>query len=361
MNVQLQLTRLLTDIEKQVFTERDKTTIQFIANNVNSLLDNTIYLKNEALNIHSFFLFNHSFFIVSTPKVIHGNKTLKKGIIFQLNTPPLKPTFKTVIYVKENLEFFFHYQQMVNQKVFYENFHDKYVTPQVFFFGPQDKIKIQKPLVTKKLITFVERVGKSINLQRKKIRAFHWQNKLELITKIVDLIKIMHANGFVHRDIKPHNIVTNLTSTYLIDGEFVTQVDKKSGQCGTIRYFDLANAISYDETASMASDIWSLAYTIFEIFTGNFNTNLFRLAQQKIHPFFPNRLNEIEPLTKKYCETIHHFHVNTISFKVEDKKNEPFFAGFTELVKQMFTLDKTNRPTIFEISDRIKQLQSNIK
>ncbi|MEO6207766.1 MAG: serine/threonine-protein kinase, partial [Candidatus Limnocylindrales bacterium] len=98
---------------------------------------------------------------------------------------------------------------------------------------------------------------------------------LRIATEVADGLAAAHANGLVHRDVKPANILLGSDGRARItdfgiateidrDGTALTAVD---GVVGTMRY--LAPERLAGEPAVPATDVWGLGVVLYEMLTGS--------------------------------------------------------------------------------------------
>ena len=94
--------------------------------------------------------------------------------------------------------------------------------------------------------------------------------RMLIIKQLIDGIDHLHGMGYVHRDIKPQNILINENGTVKIaDFGFVCalpQQDMTATLCGSPMYMAPEILIQKEYNASV--DIWSLGVVIYELFEG---------------------------------------------------------------------------------------------
>lgn len=96
---------------------------------------------------------------------------------------------------------------------------------------------------------------------------------VEIVQQVADALDAAHAEGLVHRDVKPHNIlVTPADFAYLVDfGIAAMQGDSRltlaGTQIGSLAY--MAPERFNDEPCTPATDIYALACVLYEALTGN--------------------------------------------------------------------------------------------
>lgn len=98
-----------------------------------------------------------------------------------------------------------------------------------------------------------------------------------IIGRVSLALKAIHDEGYVHGDIKPDNILFNLTHdiVYLIDFGLVEMIGEYRKLIGTslfyspeLMYNSLSNIVMFP--TSTWDDIWALGVTIYVLLTGNY-------------------------------------------------------------------------------------------
>jgi len=84
--------------------------------------------------------------------------------------------------------------------------------------------------------------------------------------KMINLIKVFHSKGYVHRDLKPQNFVVDLNSNeiFIIDYGLAKKVDKtisfNKSLKGTVRYASINTHLGIDQ--SYRDDLCSIGYIL---------------------------------------------------------------------------------------------------
>lgn len=105
--------------------------------------------------------------------------------------------------------------------------------------------------------------------------------KLELLARICDAVAHAHANGVIHRDLKPGNIlvdesgqpkvldfgVARLTKS---DGQQAATLQTETGQIiGTLAYMSPEQALGHADRVDERSDVYSLGVIGYQLLSGN--------------------------------------------------------------------------------------------
>lgn len=97
---------------------------------------------------------------------------------------------------------------------------------------------------------------------------------LTQFVKLAEALELIHRKGFIHRDIKPHNILLagenkpfKLTDFGIAHAENMTQVTRAGDFIGTIRYMSPELLTSQAATVDKRTDIYSLGVSLYESLT----------------------------------------------------------------------------------------------
>lgn len=122
--------------------------------------------------------------------------------------------------------------------------------------------------------------GKSVAevLQQKK--QFSIADSIEIILQMADALGYMHSHNFIHRDVKPQNILSDkeLKNFVLADFGIVCQADTLQTRiAGTMEYC-APEQMENSQKADYRMDIYGLGTTLYELLTG---TNPYRQIAKK--------------------------------------------------------------------------------
>lgn len=156
------------------------------------------------------------------------------------------------------------------------------------------------------------------------------ERRLSYIKDIITGLFFLHSYNIIHGDLKPSNILIENEQAKLND--FSRSRFSNSRKTNQILYtFNYRPPEAYKKKITLASDIWALGCSLYEIY---YNKNYFQLLGNDIHHF--------------EC------------FEEQKECN----AGFNQLIKKMVSKRAQDRPTIGEIIDffdlKIKKEERNL-
>lgn len=179
-------------------------------------------------------------------------------------------------------------------------------------------------------------------------------HKISYIKQILLAVKHLHDKGFIHRDIKPPNVlVTRDNKVKLTDFGLTRQIDAKchgmSPKVVTLIY--RAPELLLGETKYTKSiDIWSLGCLIYEILTGN----------QLFNPVHNSDASQMDAIFRicgspdpKLHPNLELFHSNKIYDNILpdllSSTLPPEMACFVDIIEKMLYFDPNERISIEEV------------
>ena len=122
---------------------------------------------------------------------------------------------------------------------------------------------------------------------------------VRFLVQMGSALQHMHQNGFVHRDIKPQNVLVFDFGYALCDFSVSTKLQKPdedlSGEIGT-SYFMAPQVANQENYKPKPADMWSLGVTIFVLLYGVYPYNLEKVAEQVDPDIRVNNISRIKPL-----------------------------------------------------------------
>jgi casein kinase 1 len=139
------------------------------------------------------------------------------------------------------------------------------------------EIKVVKSKVGKFIV--MDLLGKSLETTMAECKKIGLKTVIYIAMKMLEILKYIHAQGVIHRDLKPDNIVLgldNVKTLYCIDfglakpylkrnGKHVDMLDKRKF-CGTARYASIAAHKCMEQ--SRKDDLEALGYILVYFFKG---------------------------------------------------------------------------------------------
>ena len=111
-----------------------------------------------------------------------------------------------------------------------------------------------------------------IIIERSSSSVFQWEEALAILYQVTEGLDYAHEHGFIHRDVKPSNILISETEGAVISDFGLVKAAQSSGftttdgVLGTPNY--LAPEIWNGKSASPSTDVYSLACVFYEMLTG---------------------------------------------------------------------------------------------
>lgn len=123
-------------------------------------------------------------------------------------------------------------------------------------------------------ILVMDLLGPSIDKFVSKYKRLDLKTTIIITIQLLESIKYIHSTGYIHRDIKPKNLViksSDPSKISIIDFGLCTKFDKTVSStkvfCGTERYASISAHKRY--TQSRKDDLQSILYTIVYIYKGS--------------------------------------------------------------------------------------------
>ncbi len=115
--------------------------------------------------------------------------------------------------------------------------------------------------------------GMSLDKRIKEAGSLSWEETLAMVQQVGAALEFAHKQGFLHRDVKPNNIICSSDGQYVLTDFGLARAMQSTGltshtgaALGTPPY--IAPEIWQGEEASPASDQYSLACVVYEAITG---------------------------------------------------------------------------------------------
>lgn len=137
------------------------------------------------------------------------------------------------------------------------------------------------------------------------------EDSLTLIHKMADALAFIHAQGFVHRDVKPSNILLRKTTLEpvlsdfgLVHGQTMDSLTVTGDVIGTPGYMAPEQVAGDKSTA--AADVWALGCILYELCTGSqaFESSGTQALLLKIAAATPIRPSRLDASFPKELETL---------------------------------------------------------
>ncbi|MEI7989064.1 MAG: serine/threonine-protein kinase, partial [Chloroflexota bacterium] len=102
--------------------------------------------------------------------------------------------------------------------------------------------------------------------------ALPWQDAIQLIEQAAEALDFAHAKGFIHRDIKPQNILVSAEEGAVLTDFGLVKIIAASGMTTTGSFLGtpayMAPEVWQDHPSTQATDQYALACVLVEVLTG---------------------------------------------------------------------------------------------
>lgn len=122
---------------------------------------------------------------------------------------------------------------------------------------------------------------------------------VRFLHQIGSALEYMHENGYVHRDIKPQNVLIFETGFALCDFSVSTKLHNPdellTGEIGT-SFFMSPQVSNQEQYKPKPADMWSLGVTIFVLIYGTYPYDLQKIYDNASQSMLKNNVSRIQPL-----------------------------------------------------------------
>lgn len=222
----------------------------------------------------------------------------------------------------------------------YENLHKHKNSVKSLLHIP--KIKIIKDKSLDKNILIMDLLGDSLNvkLSKSKCKKLPLKTIILLAIQMIQSIKYIHNNGYIHRDIKPDNFVMDIKNNilYLIDfglaKKYIKKFNKEHKFCGTARYASIAAHKGYEQCRK--DDLEAIGYLLVYLFNGKLPwQNIKNKCKEERYKMMMKK--KIETNEEILCNQLpREFLVYLNYVKTLNYNEEPLYDKLILMFKQLF-------------------------
>lgn len=215
------------------------------------------------------------------------------------------------------------------------------------------KIKIIKDKKLDKNILIMDLLGDSLDvkLHKSKCKKLPLKTIILLAIQMIEAVKYIHNNGYIHRDLKPDNFVMDIKNKrlYLIDFGLAKKYIKKRNKghkfCGTGRYASIAAHKGYEQCRK--DDLEAIAYLLIYLFNGALPwQNIKNKNKEEKYKLMMKK--KIETSEETLCDQLpRQFLVYLNYVKTLDFNEDPLYDKLIGMFKQLFK-NKNYKNTNFE-------------
>lgn len=140
--------------------------------------------------------------------------------------------------------------------------------------------------------------------------AMPWSEAVRIVTAVADLLHFAHEHGFIHRDVKPANILLDGDgNVFLADfGIAATeqQLREESATSGTLAYMSPEQVRGTTRDLDQRTDVFSLGVVLYELLTGQrpFTGRQQHQLREQILTATPSPLRRIMPSVSPALEQV---------------------------------------------------------
>jgi len=166
---------------------------------------------------------------------------------------------------------------------------------------------------------YIEGKGLDQIIRNKEIRAV--EEKIEILTQILNGLQYVHRNGLIHRDLKPENIMVANRNRNVKIIDFGLAISDSFAQklklAGSKKYMSPEQKIN-SSTIDQQSDIYSFGLIMVEFFTGQFSTVALGISDPQLRKIADKCLSPTKIARYRNCGEI----IGDLNIKKSDIPDE---------------------------------------